>query len=68
MSFKPNLVNKKGGIFLPLLNPSPSHLLSLCECFVLCSEAGGFTTLKSVLLEAENSLLFTVSLQNICKS
>lgn len=68
MRSKLNLVNKKGGIFLPFLNLSPSHLLSLCECSILCSEAGGFMTLKSVLLEAENSLLFTVSVQNICKS
>lgn len=66
MRSKPNLVNKKGVIFLPLLNLSPSCLLSLCECSILCSDAGGFMTF--VLLEAENSLLFTLPVQNICKS
>lgn len=68
MRSKSNPVNKKGGIFLPLLNLSPSHLLSLHEFSIIFSETGGFMTLKSVLLEAENSLPFTVSLQNICKS
>lgn len=68
MISKSSPVNKKGSIFLRLLNLSPSHLFSLCEFSIIFSETGGFMTLKSVLLEAENCLPFTVSLQNICKS